>query len=238
MSGTTESRRPPPLRPRPPRTPRTQAERRERLRDGAFIVFDIAAPIGGYYALRSAGATVYVALLVSALLPVLSTVFQFMRRRRLDQLGVFMAGMTLLSGAVALISGSDRFLLAKDGWTTAAAGTWMLATTRAHRPFVYPFSRILLENRVGPENEPWDSLWDRLPRFRHVWRVANVIWGAATLADAGVRIAIAYTLPVNLVPALNGAQYAVLFLGLQVATNIYYFRSGLYDPRAKLWVPD
>jgi intracellular septation protein A len=228
----------PGLRPRPPRAPLTKAERRARLRDGAFFVFDIAAPIAGYYVLRSAGASVYVALLASALLPLLSTAFQLVRRRKLDQLGIFMAGMTLLSGAVALVSGSDRFLLAKDGWLTGAAGLWILTTTRAHRPFVYPFARILLEGRVGPEGESWESLWDRLPSFRHVWRVANVIWGAATLADAGVRVAMAYTLPVSMVPALNGAQYAVLFVGLQVATNVYYYRAGLYDPRSKLWLPD
>jgi hypothetical protein len=160
---------------------------------------------------------------------------QILRGRKLDQLGMFMAGMTVLSALVALISGSDRFLLAKDGWLTAVTGLWMLATTRADRPFVYHFARVLLEGRVGPRGESFDSMWARLPAFQHVWRVACVIWGTATLLDAGVRIAMAYTLPVNLVPALNGAQYAVLFVVLQVATNIYYFRAGLYDPRSRLY---
>lgn len=206
-----------------------------RLRQSALLAFDIGAPIAMYYVLRAAGLSVYLSLLVSAVLPMISTIVQALRGRKLDQLGAFMAGMTVLSGLVALISGSDRFLLAKDGWLTAVAGIWMLATTRTHRPFVYHFARVLLEGRVGPKGESWESMWDRLPAFQHIWRVACVIWGVATLLDAGVRVAMAYTLPVNLVPALNGAQYAVLFVVLQVATNIYYFRAGLYDPRSRLY---
>ncbi|GHF48046.1 hypothetical protein FHX82_001362 [Amycolatopsis bartoniae] len=216
-------------------TPRVP--RRQRLRQGAVLVFDIGGPIALYYVLRAAGLSVYLSLLISAVLPVLSTVVQVLRRRKLDQLGLFMAGMTVLSAGVAAISGSERFLLAKDGWLTAVTGLWLLATTRAHRPFVYHFARILLDGRVGPDGEPFESLWARLPRFRRVWRVANVIWGTATLLDAGVRVAMAYTLPVNAVPALNGAQYAVLFVVLQVATNIYYFRAGLFNPHSALYRP-
>jgi hypothetical protein len=70
-----------------------------------------------------------------------------------------------------------------------------------------------------------------------VWRVACVIWGAATVLDAAVRFAMAYTLPVDVVPGLNGIQYGVLFAVLQVVTNVYYFRVGLYDPRSALYAP-
>ncbi|WP_236789044.1 VC0807 family protein [Amycolatopsis sp. GM8] len=206
-----------------------------RLRHGAIIAFDIGAPIALYYVLRAAGLSVYLSLLISAVLPVLSTLVQIVRGRKLDQLGIFMAGITILSAGVATISGSDRFLLAKDGWVTAVTGLWMLSTTRSDRPIVYHFARVLLEGRIGPKGESWASMWDRLPRFRRVWRVACVIWGVATLLDAGVRVAMAYTLPVNVVPALNGVQYLVLFLLLQIATNIYYFRAGLFNPQSALY---
>jgi hypothetical protein len=47
----------------------------------------------------------------------------------------------------------------------------------------------------------------------------------------------AYTLPVKAVPALNGAQYAVLFVLLQVVTNVYYHRAGLYNSQSDLYAP-
>ncbi|HVW42807.1 MAG TPA: VC0807 family protein [Amycolatopsis sp.] len=204
-------------------------------RKALLIAFDIGAPIAGYYVLRAFGVSVYLALLITAALPAFGAVYQLARKRRRDGLALFMIVMTLLSAGLALLSGSERFLLARDGFLTAVSGAWMLATTRAHRPFVYPFARVLLERRVGPRDRSWDELWENLPAFRRVWRVANVIWGAATLLDAAVRFVMAYTLPVNVVPLLNGVQYAILFVVLQVVTNIYYFRVGLFDARSGLY---
>ncbi len=55
-----------------------------------------------------------------------------------------------------------------------------------------------------------------------------MIWGIATLIDAVIRLVMAYTLPVNVVPGLGGALWPVTFIALQVITNIYFARSGLW----------
>jgi hypothetical protein len=201
------------------------------------LLFDIASPIVAFYLLRAAGLSTFPALLLSAVPPGLSTLYQVVYKRRRDSLAAFMVGITILSSLASLIDGSPRFLLAKDGYLTGIAGVWLVATMRANPPIVFMFARPLLEGRIGPNNESWDVLWERLPGFRRIWRTASVIWGVATILDAGVRFVIAYTLPVDQVPALNGAQYAALFVVLQVATNIYYFRAGLYNPGSALYAP-
>lgn len=211
--------------------------RARRGRAALTMLLDTGAPIGLYYLLHSLGMDTFLALLISAVVPGLSTLVHIVRHRRLDGLGAFMAGITVLSAGASLISGSPRFLLAKDGWMTGIAGLWLLVSTRGTRPVVFYFARALLEGRIGPAGESWDYLWDRLPGFRRVWRVASVIWGVATIADAALRFVMAYTMPVNAVPGLNGAQYAVLFVVLQVITNVYYFRAGLYDPRSEFYAP-
>lgn len=208
-----------------------------RGRAALTMVWDIGAPIGMYYLLHGLGMSSFLALLLSAILPGLTSVYQVIRAGRLDGLGLFMVSVTVASALASLVSGSPRFLLAKDGWLTAFSGIWLLVTARGDRPVVFFFARALLEGRIGPHGESWDVLWDELPGFRRVWRVAGVIWGVATLADAAVRFAMAYTLPVNVVPGLNGVQYAVLFVLLQVVTNVYYFRVGLYRPDSALYAP-
>jgi hypothetical protein len=61
-----------------------------------------------------------------------------------------------------------------------------------------------------------------------MWQVTTVIWGAAFLLDAALRVVMAYALPVNDVPALAGALWLVTFLLLQIITNVYLSRSGLW----------
>jgi len=201
------------------------------------LLFDMAAPIAMFYILTAAGLSSFSSLLLSAVLPGLSTVYQVIRSRHLDALAVFMMSITVITALASLVSGSPRFLLAKDGFITGISGVWLLATTRANPPVVFMFARPLLEGRIGPNGESWTLLWDRLPGFRRIWRVASVIWGVATILDAVVRFVMAYTLPVKAVPALSGAQYIVLFVLLQVVTNVYYFRAGLYDSESDLYAP-
>jgi intracellular septation protein A len=201
------------------------------------LLFDMGAPIVMFYILTAAGLSSFTSLLLSAVLPGLSTVYQVIRSRHLDALAVFMMAITVITALASLISGSPRFLLAKDGWVTGISGAWLLATTRANPPVVFMFARPLLEGRIGPNGESWTVLWNRLPAFRHIWRVASIVWGVATILDAIVRFVMAYTLPVEAVPALNGAQYAVLFVLLQIVTNTYYYRAGLYDSQSALYAP-
>jgi intracellular septation protein A len=201
------------------------------------MVWDVGAPIGMYYLLHGLGMSTFLALLLAALLPGITSIYQVIRSRKLDEIGLFMVATTVVSALASLVSGSPRFLLAKDGLVTAFAGAWLLGTARGRRPVVFSFARALLEGRVGPRRESWDLLWAQLPGFRRVWRVAGVIWGVTTIADAALRFVMAYTMPVDQVPALNGLQWGVLFVLLQVVTNIYYHRSGLYNPDSALYEP-
>ena len=108
----------------------------------------------------------------------------------------------------------------------------------AQQPATFTVSRPLLEGRrvfdpatrhwVRPVDHSWDDLWQRLPRFRWIWWICTVIWGTAILADAVIRVIVAVTLPISVVPAIGGALWPVTFILLQVATNIFFARSGFW----------
>jgi hypothetical protein len=182
--------------------------------------------------------------------PAGSAIVQAIRHRRIDALAVTVVIFLVLSAGVSVIAGSPRFLLAKDAVLTAVWGTWFLLSLRGHRPLTFRFTRPLLEaHRIfdprtrtwsGPTERSWDrkcwnssrsaphELRELLPRFRRMWQVTTVIWGAAFLLDAALRVVMAYALPVNDVPALAGALWLVTFLLLQIITNVYLSRSGLW----------
>lgn len=218
------------------RTTGTRTENGEKpFRVGGQLLtlgLNLAAPIALYYGLRAAGVGISLALIVGAVAPALGAVVKLIRRERLDFLGLYLMTMLLLGAGVALLTGSPRFLLAKDGWLTGVSGVWMLLSVRSQRPLTFLFARPLLEGvtgkMAGSAGASWDTLWERVPRFRHIWRLATMIWGLALLVDAALRLVIAYTLPVDLVPGLGGALWPITFVVLQVITNVYFARAGFW----------
>ncbi|MGV1027111.1 MAG: VC0807 family protein, partial [Dermatophilaceae bacterium] len=197
------------------------------------IVTGLLLPVASYYALRALGVSVYAALLASAVVSAAPTARTLVMQRRLDGLSAYFTAMVFGSVAVALVSGSTQFLLARDAALTAVTGVWFLASVRARRPLAYLFSRPFAEGRLRWPSD-WESLWAHSPRFRQMWQVASVLWGVGTLADATARVAMAYTLPPDSVPGLSTVLYAVTTAVLLVGTNAYYVRCGVFDPRSPM----
>ncbi len=207
-------------------------------RPALSLLIDLVAPIALYYGLRSAGSSIYLALIVGGVAPALSAAVIAIKHRRVDGLAVAVLAMLAVSTGVSLIGGSPQFLLAKDSLLTAAWGAWFILSLHTERPLTFRFTRPLLEGRKvfdpvthrrgAPTTQSWDELWVKEPRFRRAWRVTTVIWGAAMLLDAAVRVIMAYTLPGDLVPGLAGALWPVTFIALQVITNVYFVRCGLW----------
>ncbi|GAA4922362.1 hypothetical protein HD597_006432 [Nonomuraea thailandensis] len=206
-----------------------------RSRGLLTLAVDVGLTVALYYVLRASGVEAHTAFVISSFVPGVSVVSDLVRRRRPDRLGLYMTAMMLASAAVSVLVDDPRLLLAKDGWFTAAGGLWFLVSARGERPLAFVFTRFVLEGRIGPNRESWDVLWERLPAFRRIWRVASVMWGVGLLLDAVVRIVIAYALPIDAVPGVNTAQYIVFLLLMQVAMNVYLVPTGIYNRWSPLY---
>lgn len=199
------------------------------------LLADFVVPLVAYYALRAAGASVWVALVVPSMLTGLFAIARWIRQRQIDVLGLSVVVVLVTSVAISYVSGSPRFLLAKGGVFTAAIGVVFLGSLLLRRPFGFSFARDLIE-RTTVKTADWDEVWEREPRFRRAWRVITVAWGVATLLDAVVLVYMAYQLPVDSVPALSSALRIVTFVVLQIVTNGYLMYAGVWrsiglDPR-------
>jgi hypothetical protein len=202
------------------------------------VIVDMVAPIAAYYGIRAAGGSLWLALAAGGVLPVISTLAALLGGKRIDPAGLVMVAALTVSAALSVVTGSPRALLVRDGLVTAGWAGYMYLSLLASRPVTFTVTRPLLEGRrvfdysfgrwARPADVSWDELWDRLPSFRRIWRVCTVIWGTALLADAVIRVIVAEALPINAVPAINGALWPVTFIVLQVVTNIYFARAGLW----------
>jgi hypothetical protein len=212
------------------RTETRPGRRRPRwLRRGMlWFAFDLLAPTALLYALLGLGSSLYLALLASASVSAVSALVSYRRGTGNQRFAPSMLALALAGFAVALVTGSDRFLLAKESVLTAMVGLWFFGSIWAERPLTYRFTRPMLEGRMSRVGPPWELLWEREPSFRRSWRMSSLIWAVALLIDAVVRVVMAYTLPVNAVPALQTGLMIATTLLMQVVTWVYYWWSGLW----------
>jgi hypothetical protein len=231
VSAPSRATTPAAVEPEPTPPPAPAAPATSLKRQLALLVLDVGAPIGLYYGLRAAGLSNLVALGAGAIVPAIGVIIQLVTRRRLDGVGGVVVVSVLATIVLSLITDSPRFLLARDGFITALWGLWFLATLRprwARRPAAFALARPLMEGRRVFGSASWDDVWASEPTFGKIWRVSTIIWGAGLLVDAVLRVLMSYTLPVSVVPGLGGALWPVTFVVIQVVTNVYYHRAGLY----------
>lgn len=197
----------------------------------ATVVMDLVVPVAVYYLLRAAGLDPLPALILAGVPTVVFLIAQAIRRRKVDALGVFVLVLVVACIAVSLVTGSPRFLLAKAGAFTGLIGLGFLVTLSLARPLPFTLARAMLRRTPAGRalhTGSWDEMWERSAWFRRVWRVDTIIWAAGLLADAAVRVTMAYALPVDAVPGLAAGLWAVTFAALQLLQHVYFTRTGLW----------
>lgn len=165
---------------------------RARLASLAPIaIFDVVGPLGAYYSLRSTGLSSVAALILSGTLPALGIALGVIRRRRLDAIGILVLFGIVVGSAVGVASGSARMVLLDGTVPSAMLGVACLGSLWSKRPLIYRFALEAI-GADTPNGLDFADRW-RYAAFRHAFRVATVVWGAAFLTEAAAQILIIQT---------------------------------------------
>ena len=175
---------------------------------GALLVH-VVLPLGLFYGLRAAGVGAVPALLAGAVLPAARTVRTAVSARRVDVLGVLMLAMMAVSTVMVGLTGDARVLLARESWGTAFFGIWVLGSLLTSRPLLLALGVEVMEPEAVTRML---DRWAGEAGFRRTVIALSGLWGGAFLLDAVARVWMAFTLPVDTVPAASSA----LMIGLLV----------------------
>jgi hypothetical protein len=211
-------------------TPRTEQEKTAALRRHLIkqVVLELVVPLAGYYALRALGASQWLALVLGSLLVVPRIGFDVLRHKRLDGMAMFTLTLMLAGAVMSLVTGDPRVLLVRDSWLGCLVGLWMLGSVPTQRPVMRMAARTIVVIKIGEAGAAqWAARWDNDPAFRKHLRVLTAVWGAGFALDAGVRVLLAYTLPLDSVPAVSSAQWMVVLAALSAFHIRYVGRNGL-----------
>jgi hypothetical protein len=148
-----------------------------------------------YQVLTGRGVSTINALIATAVVPLATSLYGWLRDRRIDALGIMTLAFVVVGLVTSLISGDPIFYLVKESLLTGVWGLIMLGSLLAARPLTFYFGRQFVSGG-DPDKAAWfDRLWER-PPFRKMQRLLCIMWGAGLVAEALLRVVLVYVLPI------------------------------------------
>lgn len=189
-----------------------------------LLVVDIGLPLALFYGLKALGASNLTALLAGVVPGLISSAVSLVRERRTDLVGMAVVLSLVGSAVVAVLGGDARLLLVRNAWISLPFAGITLWSLRHPRPLTYTVTQAMMPRRAAV----MDELWDTNERFRSAWKWITVCWGIAAILDAVIRIALAYTLPISVVPATDPVITVLTIVVLQIPTHVLLRRTGTW----------
>lgn len=148
------------------------------------VAVNFVAPILVYDRLAPGHGDV-IALLASSVPPMLWSLAEFARHRRVDALSVLVVAGIALSLVAMAGGGSARLLQLRENLVTGLIGLAFLVSAALGRPLIYQLARAGLA-RKSPEEVAAFEAKRNTPRFRRVMTIMTVTWGSGLLASAAL----------------------------------------------------
>src|SRR4029077_19061063 len=212
----------------PPSTPSSHLVR------GLFISIALNAvmPVLLYHLTKHyLAASEFTALSVAALFPPGCGIVGLIRSRTLDPVALVSLLSILFSIVAVSLGGSTKLLLIRESLFTAAFGIVCFVSPALPRPLMFYFGRHFTAGRDQQRLAEFNAGWQR-PEFRRANRLITVVWGATSLGEFLVRVALVYTMPVAAVLVIS----PIISGGLLIATIVWTFA---YWQRVRArWVPE
>jgi hypothetical protein len=151
-----------------------------------FVIYNYAeAPLGEVRA-----------LLASSAPPILWSLVEFARHRRLDALSMLVLGGIALSLLAMLGGGGARFLQLREKLATGVIGLAFVGSALIGKPLIYELARASMRRKSDGEAEQFEALQVHAG-FRRTMMVMTLVWGLGLLADVAVSVALIFVLSIR-----------------------------------------
>ena len=158
------------------------------------------------------------ALSVAAVVPLLSTIVELARNRRLDIIAIFYLLGTLTSILAIFLGGDARLLIIRESFFTGVLGLVCLISLLLPRPLMFYVGRQMFAGSDAVKVANFNAAWQN-PRARFVHRLITTVWGCAFVGEFILRVIIAYTLP----PTIAFGVGSTVLIIVTAATFIWMF---------------
>jgi hypothetical protein len=161
-----------------------------------------------------------IALIASAMPPLLWSVYELAKTRRIDAISVIVTASILFTLAATAMGGSVRIIQIRDALVTGAIGLMFLASLVFEKPLIFYLARATMARHTAEGAASYDALW-QVPGVAGVFRVLTVVWGLGLAGQTAVLCALAWVWPISRY-LLLGPLIGYGILGLIMAWSLAY----------------
>jgi len=136
------------------------------------------------------------ALLASSAPPILWSLIEFARHRRVDAVSVMAIAGIALSLLAMLGGGGVQFLQLREKLVTGVIGLAFLGSALIGKPLIYQLARASMRRRSEDEAQEFEALQVHAG-FRRTMMVMTLVWGFGLIADFALGAVLVFTLSIR-----------------------------------------
>jgi hypothetical protein len=137
------------------------------------------------------------ALIASAGPPIVWSLIELARFRRVDALSVMVLAGIVLSVAAIALGGSPRVLLLRESLVSGAIGVVFLLSLPMRRPLLFYLARATVAREMAGGAAHFEVLWRERPGLASSMRLMALVWGAGLTCETALRAWMALTWPIE-----------------------------------------
>jgi len=158
------------------------------------IVVNIVLPYVAYQVAQPKVGDVH-ALLISMIPPLVWSLAEFARNRRIDALSIVILAGIALSLLAFLGGGSVRLLQLRENFVTGAFGLAFLISAAIGRPLIYQLARAGMQRTSAAEAESFAQLQSNA-FVRRTMMVMTLVWGIGLVAQTALACVLVFQMPI------------------------------------------
>nr|WKF59319.1 hypothetical protein HUO10_003828 [Paraburkholderia busanensis] len=137
------------------------------------------------------------ALIASAVPPILWSLVELVRFRRVDALSVMVVAGIVLSIAAMAVGGSPRMLLLRESLVSGAIGVAFLLSLPMRRPLIFYLARASVAREMEGGAARFERLFAERPGLSGALRMMTLVWGVGLTGETALRAWMALTWPIE-----------------------------------------
>ena len=162
------------------------------------------------------------ALIASSVPPIVWSLIEFARKRRVDAVSLLVLAGIALSLLAFVGGGSVKVLQLREKLVTVLIGLAFLGSAAIGRPLIYYLARATIRRRSSAEADAFEALSD-YAGFRRTMMTMTLVWGFGLVGEACLSALLVVNLPIQTY-LLAGPVVGYGVIGLLMAWTFWYTR--------------